>query len=122
MCGAYRVTLNDLKAVLKASNSAGQNKSQKAIGENPTQKTVQDVWRRKRQSTDDTARTPKNVAVQIKTSSAINTPHKGVANRNISPPSGKWIWTWILPMPRTFHARQSLAKQIGRPNNPNVCH
>jgi hypothetical protein len=58
--GIYTVALQELKAVLKASNQAGQNTAQKAVGSPSTQEEgFQKVRRRKRHSTEETARTSK---------------------------------------------------------------
>jgi hypothetical protein len=85
----YTVTLIELKAVLKASTLAGQDKSPKPGGEQLTQdKGFKDVHRRKRHNTNVVAQTSRKAAVQDKMSDALNTLAKEVLTRNYFAPLG----------------------------------
>jgi hypothetical protein len=66
--GTYTVMLNDLKSILKTSNSAGKTT------EKPTQEEgLQEVRRRKRHSTTDTGPTSKK-AMPTAASATVTTP------------------------------------------------
>jgi hypothetical protein len=74
--GTYTVTLNDFKSILKASKSAGKPTEKPAQNEG-----FQEVRRRKRHSTTETAPTPKK-AVPTGASVPVSTPPKEVATSN----------------------------------------
>jgi hypothetical protein len=78
--GTYTVTLNDLKSIFRARNTAGK------IIEQPTQEEAfQEVWRRKRQSTTKPAPTSKK-AIPTAASAAASTSTNEVTTRNIFAP------------------------------------
>jgi hypothetical protein len=78
-----------LKAVLKAGTLADQTNLPKATGQQTTQEGgFQEVRRRKRRVTDETTGTSKKVAVQTKTSPALNILSKEVVTRNFFAPQG----------------------------------
>jgi hypothetical protein len=81
--GSYTVALQELKAVLKASNSAGQSQTPKspATQEDGFKK----VRRRKRHSTNEAARTSKKAGTTA-TLAAVETPPRVVATRNFFAP------------------------------------
>jgi hypothetical protein len=77
--GTYTVALHELKAVLRASNPAGQSKTPKSAA---TQEDgLKEIRRRKRHSTNETAPTSKKAACVD-----VDTPHKEVATRNFFAP------------------------------------
>jgi hypothetical protein len=79
--GTYTVTLEELKALLKASTLAGQQTTQEDV--------FQKVRRKKRRTTDETAGTSKKEAVQTKPSPALNiSPPRGSSPETFSPPQG----------------------------------
>jgi hypothetical protein len=66
--GTYTVTLNDLKSILRASNTAGKTIEKPTQGEG-----FQEVRRRKRHSTTEPAQTLKK-AMPTAASTAASTP------------------------------------------------
>jgi hypothetical protein len=79
--GTYTVTLQELKAVLKASTPAGQSKTPKSAA--TEEYGSKNVRRTKRHSTNETAPTSKKAATTA-ASTALDTPHK-VTTRNFLP-------------------------------------
>jgi hypothetical protein len=79
--GTYTVALNELKSILKASNSAdGVTRASESV--KPTQEDgFKEVRRRKRHSTNEAAPTSKKPAAEAK-----STPNKEVATRNFFAP------------------------------------
>jgi hypothetical protein len=99
--GTYTVTLQELKAVLKARTLAGQTNIPKTTGQQTTQEDgLQEVRRRKRCATDETTGTSKKAAVQIKTSPALNIPPKEVVTR-MEPGSSREAWRISNPLNST---------------------
>jgi hypothetical protein len=81
--GTYAVALQELKAVLKASNTAGQSQILKSSA---TQEDgFKEVRRRKRHRTGEAALTPKK-AVTTAASATIDTPASVAAARNFFAP------------------------------------
>jgi hypothetical protein len=76
--GTYTVTLDELEDLLKASTLAGQHTTQ--------EDGFQEVRRKKRRTTHETAETSKKEAVQTITSIALNVRLKEVVTRNIFAP------------------------------------
>jgi hypothetical protein len=116
--GTYTVTLNALKTVMKPSIFSEENKPTKDRRKNATQEEgFQELRRRKRLCTEETAQTVRKTAVQAKTTRDVNSSlSKEVATRNFFPPSKRRKWPWIIPVPKHCHVRrQLLEKQVGRP-------
>jgi hypothetical protein len=88
--GTYAVTLQELKAVLKARTLAGQTNLPKTTGQQTTQDDgFQAVRRRKRRAIDENTGTSKKAAVQTKTTPALNIPPPRKSSpKTFSPPSG----------------------------------
>jgi hypothetical protein len=81
MYGIYTVTLQE--AMPKARTLAGQTNPPKTTGQQTTQEDgFQEVRRRKRRATDETAWISKKAAVQTETSPALNIPPKEVVTWN----------------------------------------
>jgi hypothetical protein len=85
--GTYTVTVSDLKATLKVSNTAGQSTAPKSAGPpSAWEDGFQEVWRRKWQSTKETARTSKKAVLTAASATINNPPSKEVATRNFFTP------------------------------------
>jgi hypothetical protein len=83
----YTVTLQELKAVLKARSLAYESNLPKTTGQQTTQKDdSQEVQKRKSSATEETTGTSKKAAVQTKLSTALNIPPKQVIPRNFFVP------------------------------------
>jgi hypothetical protein len=81
--GTYTITLQEFKAVLKASTPADQSKIPKSSANQKFG--FKEVRRRKRHSTKETAPTSKKT-VPTAASAAVDTPPKEVATRNFYVP------------------------------------
>jgi hypothetical protein len=81
--GTYTVALQELKAVLKASDPAGQSQTPKSSA--TQEDSFKEVRRRKRHSTGEAARTLKK-AVTTAASARIATPTRVVTTRNFFAP------------------------------------
>jgi hypothetical protein len=85
--GTYTVALQELKAVLKASNPAGQSQTPKSSA--TEEDGFKEVRRRKRHTRDEVACTSKK-AITTAASATIDTPTSVVATRNFfAPPPPK---------------------------------
>jgi hypothetical protein len=86
--GTYTVTLQGIKAVIKARTLADQTNIPKTTGQQTNKKDdFQEVRRRKRRATNETTGTSKKATVQNKTSTALNIPlPKEVVTRNFFAP------------------------------------
>jgi hypothetical protein len=85
--GTYTVTLKELKDLVKASIIAPEFNKAENTEENPKEEEgFQEVRRRKRQSSDETAKTAKKAAVQAKTSPTVKSQPKEVTTRNFFAP------------------------------------
>jgi hypothetical protein len=86
--GTYTVTLQELKAVIKARTPADQTNIPKTTGQQTNEEDdFQEVWRQKRRATNKTTRTSKKATVQTKTLTALNIPPpKEVVTRNFFTP------------------------------------
>jgi hypothetical protein len=87
MYGTYTVTLQELKAVIKARTQTDQTNIPKTTGQQKNKEDdFQEVRRRKRRATDETTGTSKKATVQTKTPTALNIPPKEVVTRNFFAP------------------------------------
>jgi hypothetical protein len=113
----YTVTLKELKGLMQESIFAEESSNTEVTEEQPDEEEgFQEVRRRKRHSTNETAKTTNKAAVQAKMSATVkNSPPKEVTTWNFFAPS-EWLkWTLILLPPRACHMRrQLLAKQVDR--------
>jgi hypothetical protein len=76
--GTYTVTLQELKAVIKARTLADRTNIPKTIGQQTNKENYfQEVRRQKRRATDENTGTSKKATVQTQTSTALNTPRRG---------------------------------------------
>jgi reverse gyrase len=84
----YIITLKELKGLVKRSIFVEESSNTEVTEEQPNED-FQEVRRRKRHSTVETAKTVKKMAVQTKTSPiVINSPPKEVITQNFfAPPS-----------------------------------
>jgi hypothetical protein len=90
MHGSYTVTLQEIKVMIKARTIAGQTNLPKATGQQTTQESgFQEVRRRMRRATNETAGSSKEATVQTKTLSALNTspPPEGSRQPQLYRPS-----------------------------------
>jgi hypothetical protein len=112
--GTYTVTLQELKAVLKARTLADQTNLPKTTGQQTTYEDgFQEVRRRKRRATDEITGTSKKATVQTIMSPALNIPpRRSSPDIFRPPPSGQKTRTPSLPKLRPLQMRrQFLAKQ-----------
>jgi hypothetical protein len=87
MYGTYTVTLQELKAVIKARTVADQTNIPKTTGQQTNKEDdFQEVRRRNRRATDETTGTSKKATVQTKTPTALNILPKEVVTRTIFAP------------------------------------
>jgi hypothetical protein len=101
--GTYTVTLQELKAVIKARTLADQTNMPKTTGQQTNKEDdLQEVWRRKRRASDETTTTSKKATVQTKTPTALNIPPRKTSPETVSPPSSQRTWTPSLPVLRTL--------------------
>jgi hypothetical protein len=115
--GTYIVTLNDLKAILRTSNSAGKTT------EKPSQEEgFQEVRRRKRHSTTKTAPTSKK-AMPTAASAAASTPQKEVATGNFFTPLRATEMDTDSASNEATSCKETPPGKTGRPppNNSNIC-
>jgi hypothetical protein len=83
----YTVTLQELKAVIKARTLTDQTNIPKTTGQQTNKEDdFQEVRRWKRHATNETTRTSKKVTIQTKTPTALNIPSKEVVTRNFFAP------------------------------------
>jgi hypothetical protein len=109
--GTYTVTLQELKALLKASASTNQTLKHTSTQEEG----FTEVRRRKRQSSDTAAQTPKKAAPAA-TSAPADAPSK-VATRNYFAPLRTTPWTPTLPARSPPRKRRSRQKHAGHPRS-----
>jgi hypothetical protein len=79
--GSYTVTFNDLKDLLKASTTAKSG----TTGPSHQDDSFQEVRRRKRQNTQEAAKTSKKAAVQFTPQPEINSPKRGCHTKLLRP-------------------------------------
>jgi hypothetical protein len=109
--GTYTVALQELKAVLKASNPAGQPQIPKSSA---TQEDgFKEVRRRKRHSTGEAARTPKKPVTTA--SATIDTPASVAATRNFFAPLRTAIMDTDCACTETNPEEEAVPGKAGRP-------
>jgi hypothetical protein len=85
--GTYTVTLNALKAILKASTQPGQNNAPTPVHQQSAKDGgFQEVRRRKRQGSEETAKVSKKPTVTATTPAAVKLPPRETATRNFFAP------------------------------------
>jgi hypothetical protein len=110
--GTYTVTLNDLKSILEATNSAEKSTEKPAQEEG-----FQEVRRRKRHSTTETAPTSKKQCLPERL------PPKEVATRNFFAPLSTAEMGTDSAGSEPSSCKASAPGKTGRsaPKNPNIC-